>query len=89
MTRRPPWLWALLATAFVLYTDDYVIAGLLPELAHDLQVTEGDAGQLVTAFSLTVAVAAPVAAVLLARTPRRALFATLSSSSPRRTSWPR
>lgn len=71
----PAWLFALLAAAFVLYTDDYVIAGILPELARDLTVSEGQAGQLVTVFSLTVAVAAPVAAVALARIPRRWLFA--------------
>ena len=31
----PAWLFALLAAAFVLYTDDYVIAGILLELARD------------------------------------------------------
>lgn len=71
----PAWLFALLAAAFVLYTDDYVIAGVLPELANDLAVSEGQAGQLVTVFSVTVAIAAPVAAVALARIPRRWLFA--------------
>lgn len=71
----PVWLFALLAAAFVLYTDDYVIAGILPELASDLAVSEGQAGQLVTVFSVTVAVVAPVAAVVLARIPRRSLFA--------------
>ena len=70
----PPWLIVLLAVSFVLYTDDYVIAGILPEIATDLGVTEGQAGQLVTAFSATVAVAAPVAAVALARVPPRRLF---------------
>ncbi|GAB3680264.1 MFS transporter [Saccharopolyspora tripterygii] len=71
----PGWLFGLLAAAFVLYTDDYVIAGILPELAGELGVGEGQAGQLVTAFSATVAVAAPLAAVALARVPRRRLFA--------------
>lgn len=71
----PVWLSALLAAAFVLYTDDYVIAGILPEISRDLQVPEGRTGQLVTVFSLTVAVAAPVAAVVLARLPRRGLIA--------------
>lgn len=70
----PAWLFALLAAAFVLYTDDYVIAGILPELASDLAVSQGQAGQLVTMFSVTVAVAAPIAAVVLARIPRRLLF---------------
>lgn len=73
-SRAPAWLFALLATAFVLYTDDYVIAGILPELARDLDVSEGQAGQLVTAFSFTVAVTAPVAAIALVRVPRRRLF---------------
>lgn len=72
----PAWLFTLLAAAFVLYTDDYVIAGILPELAADLGITEGQAGQLVTVFSLTVALAAPVAAVVLAEVPRRRLFTT-------------
>lgn len=71
----PAWLLTLLAAAFVLYTDDYVVAGILPELASDLGVSEGQAGQLVTVFSVTVAVAAPIAAVALARVPRRWLFA--------------
>ncbi|MGO2036732.1 MAG: MFS transporter [Brevibacterium sp.] len=70
----PSWLIALLAAAFVLYTDDYVIAGILPEISSDLQVSEGQAGQLVTVFSLTVAVVAPVAAVALARLPRHRLI---------------
>lgn len=69
--RMPAWLWALFAAAFVLYTDDYVVAGILPELAGDLDVTVGRAGQLVTVFSLTVALAAPLAAVAFARVPRR------------------
>jgi predicted MFS family arabinose efflux permease len=34
----PFWLFALLFGAFVFYTDDYVIAGVLPEIATDLQV---------------------------------------------------
>lgn len=74
--RMPAWLFTLLAAAFVFYTDDYVIAGILPELAADLGVTEGQAGQLVTMFSLTVALTAPVAAVVLAAVPRRRLFTT-------------
>ncbi|GIZ95526.1 putative MFS-type transporter YbcL [Tsukamurella sp. TY48] len=71
----PAWLFVLFGAGFVLYTDDYVIAGILPEIATDLGVSEGQAGQLITAFSLTVAVAAPVSAIAFARLPRRRLFA--------------
>ena len=64
----------LFATAFVLYTDDHVIAGVLPELTNDLGVAEGQAGQLVAVFSLMVALAAPIATVVLAHASRRRLF---------------
>ncbi|MGO3363451.1 MAG: MFS transporter [Corynebacterium sp.] len=71
---KAPWLPALLFAALVLYTDDYVIAGVLPDIAADLDVSEAQAGQLVTVFSLTVAVSAPVAAVGLMHVRRSTLF---------------
>jgi DHA1 family purine base/nucleoside efflux pump-like MFS transporter len=48
---------------------------ILTELARDLALSEGQAGQLVTVFSVAVAVAAPVASVVLERISRRLLFA--------------
>ncbi|APE12550.1 MFS transporter (plasmid) [Rhodococcus sp. 2G] len=70
----PAWLLALAFSALVFYTDDYVIAGVLPEISADLDVSTGTAGQLVTVFSLVVAVTAPIAAVLTARlAPRQVL----------------
>ncbi|WP_280477202.1 MFS transporter [Nocardia farcinica] len=71
----PVWLAVLAVAALVLYTDDYVIAGVLPEIAADLDVTVGTAGRLVTVFSLTLAVAAPLAALVTARCAPRALLA--------------
>ncbi|SEE78771.1 MFS transporter [Ruania alba] len=58
---------------FVIGTDDFVIAGILPEIARDLHVSEAAAGQLVTVFSITYAVAAPPLAVATARLPRKSL----------------
>lgn len=58
---------------FVIGTDDFIIAGVLPEIAHDLQVSEAAAGQLVTVFSIVYAVTAPPLAVMTARFPRKAL----------------
>ncbi|MFC4003913.1 MFS transporter [Prauserella oleivorans] len=58
----PAWLLTLALAALVFYTDDYVIAGVLPEFAADLEVSVGTAGQLVTAFSVTGAIAAGVPA---------------------------
>jgi predicted MFS family arabinose efflux permease len=45
---------------FAVGTDGFVIAGLLPALATDLDITIPVAGQLVTVFAITLAVAAPV-----------------------------
>jgi predicted MFS family arabinose efflux permease len=72
-------LWALASAAFVYFTDDYVIAGVLPEIAAEFAVTEAVAGQLITVFSLTVAAAAPVAAVATASWPRRRLLLATSA----------
>lgn len=74
-TRLPMWLIALFVAAFAIGTDDFVIAGILPELSHDLSVSEAAAGQLITVFSLTYAVAAPIAAVVTYRWPRRTVMA--------------
>ncbi|MFG1696834.1 hypothetical protein [Nonomuraea sp. NPDC049309] len=62
----PAWLLALTFTTFTFATDDYVIAGVLPALSAGLGVSEAMGGQLVTAFSLAFALAAPVASVVTA-----------------------
>src|SRR5690625_3835700 len=75
-TATPVWLLALTLAAFATGTDDMVIAGLLPELSADLGVSVASAGQLVTLYSLTYGLGAPLLAVVtipLAR--RRLLFA--------------
>ncbi|NJP90111.1 MFS transporter [Nonomuraea sp. FMUSA5-5] len=72
--RLPAWLLALVFTTFTFATDDYVIAGVLPAVSADLGVSEAAGGQLVTAFSLAFALAAPVASVVTATWPRRRLL---------------
>lgn len=67
----PLWLLALGLAAFATGTDDMVIAGLLPRLSADLDVTEAAAGQLVTGYALVYGLGAPVLAVLAAHLPRR------------------
>ncbi len=55
---------------FALGTDAFVVAGVLPVIARETQVTEGLAGQLVTVFSLTYGLSAPVLAALAGRWSR-------------------
>ncbi|WP_158887099.1 MFS transporter [Amycolatopsis anabasis] len=70
----PPWLFCLLLLTFAIGTDDFVIAGILKEIADDLDVSPAAAGQLITVFSVTYAITAPVMAVLTARLPRRTVL---------------
>lgn len=83
------WLFSLMLVTFAIGTDDFVIAGVLPEIADDLDVSEAAAGQLVTVFSITYALAAPPLAVATARLPRKPLVSAASSRSPPSISWPR
>ena len=61
--------------AFAIGTEGFMIAGLLPALARDLDVGVPAAGHLVTAFSLAYAIGAPVLAVLTAGLERKRLLA--------------
>lgn len=61
----------LAVATFVVGTDAFMIAGLLPDISTDLDVTVAAAGQLVTVFALTISVAAPVLGWLLSALDRR------------------
>ncbi|WP_026403567.1 MFS transporter [Actinomadura rifamycini] len=64
---------ALCASVFVVGTAEYLIAGLLPEVSADLGVSQGTAGQAVTAYALGVVIGGPVVTIATARLPRRGL----------------
>jgi DHA1 family inner membrane transport protein len=72
-----PAVWALGVGSFAIGTGEFVIMGLLPEVARDLGVTIPQAGHVITAYALGVVVGAPVLAVLAANWPRRALLVAL------------
>lgn len=62
----------LLALAvFAMGTSEFMLAGLLPDLAADLGVTHATAGLLTTAYALGMAVGAPLTAALARRRPPR------------------
>lgn len=64
-------LFALSVAAFAIGTTEFVIMGLLPEVAGDLHVSIPSAGLLVSGYALGVAAGAPLLAVLTARLERR------------------
>jgi DHA1 family inner membrane transport protein len=64
-------LFALSVAAFAIGTTEFVIMGLLPEVAGDLHVSIPSAGMLVSGYALGVAAGAPLLAALTARMERR------------------
>ncbi len=71
--RRPvPRVVTVLALCvFVLGTSEFVLTGLLPEVAADLGVDIPAAGYLISGFAVGMVVGAPAAAVATLRLPRR------------------
>ncbi|MFI5681965.1 MFS transporter [Streptomyces cellulosae] len=72
---RPPKLpfvvLVLSAGTFLMGTTEFVIAGLLPEIADDLNVSVSHAGLLITAFAAGMIVGAPAMAIATLHLPRR------------------
>ena len=61
---------------FALGTDSYVVAGVLPEIAHHFDVKVGAAGQMTTVYSITFALLSPTIAALAAGVPRKTMLIT-------------
>ncbi|QUQ62300.1 MFS transporter arabinose efflux permease [Kutzneria sp. CA-103260] len=62
---------ALAVSAFAIGTTEFVIAGLLPELAAELGVSVPTAGLLVSGYALGVVVGAPLVTMAVQRMPRK------------------
>ncbi|MCF3945283.1 MFS transporter [Acidiphilium iwatense] len=68
---------ALIVASFAIGTSEFVIVGLLPELARDFAVSIPQAGYLVSAYALGVTFGSPFVAVLVGRLNRRAALIVL------------
>ncbi|GGH83126.1 DHA1 family inner membrane transport protein [Pullulanibacillus pueri] len=53
-------LWTLVIGAFAIGMTEFVIMGLLPNVAADLDVSVSSAGQLITGYALSVAIGGPI-----------------------------
>ncbi|SFC59978.1 MFS transporter, DHA1 family, arabinose polymer transporter [Polaromonas sp. OV174] len=67
-------LLALTISAFAIGTTEFVIVGLLPTVAADLQIGLPSAGLLVSLYALGVAIGAPVLTALTGKLPRKTLL---------------
>ncbi|MET0224878.1 MAG: MFS transporter [Dokdonella sp.] len=70
-------LFALAVAAFAIGTTEFVIMGLLPQIASDLDVTIPSAGLLVTGYALGVVIGGPLLALATARLPRKLVLLVL------------
>lgn len=70
-------LFVLALSAFAIGTTEFVVLGLLPDVAGNLSVTIPEAGWLVTGYALAVAIGAPIMAVATAHLRRRSALILL------------
>ncbi|MFF2780168.1 MFS transporter [Streptomyces sp. NPDC058052] len=73
----PVALLALAISAFGIGTTEFVMMGLLPNVAGDLGTTVPTAGHLVSAYALGVVVGAPLLTALGSRVPRKRMLLLL------------
>lgn len=70
---------SMAATSFALVSAEFLPAGLLTPMARDLGISEGTAGQVVTATASVGAVTALLSNVLIGRLNRKAVLVGLSA----------
>jgi DHA1 family inner membrane transport protein len=67
-------LYVLLLCSFAVATTEFVLVGLLPEIAAELSVPVATAGMLVTGYMIVVTIGAPAAVVLTRRLSRKGVL---------------
>jgi DHA1 family chloramphenicol resistance protein-like MFS transporter len=78
--RMPLAVYVLGLSVFALGTSEFMLSGLLPPLADDMDVSIPTAGLLISAFAIGMVVGAPLLAVVTLRLPRRATLVALISA---------
>ncbi|GAA4342444.1 DHA1 family chloramphenicol resistance protein-like MFS transporter [Actinomadura luteofluorescens] len=68
----PLGVYLLAFSLFAMGSAEFLLAGVLPEIADDLRISLSSAGALISAFAAGVVVGGPPLAVLTLRWPRRA-----------------
>lgn len=67
----------LIATSFMLGMSEFIVVGILPDIAADLKISEVTVGNLVSLFAFVYAPVTPLGSALSARFPRFATHLTL------------
>ncbi len=72
-------VWAMVVAAFAMGADEFIVAGVVTEIAAALSVSLGAVGQLESAYALGVAIGAPLFTAVGSRFPRRATLLAAAS----------
>ncbi|MEU9036219.1 Cmx/CmrA family chloramphenicol efflux MFS transporter [Streptomyces sp. NPDC048352] len=75
----PVAVYVLGPSVFALGTSEFMLSGLLPPIAEDMDVTIPQAGLLISAFAIGMVIGAPLLAVATLRLPRRTTLVALIS----------
>ncbi|MGX1927603.1 MFS transporter [Vibrio sp. NH-7] len=75
--KMPLQVWILTLAAFAIGTAEFVIAGILPQVAHTLSITEGQAGYLISGYALAIVFGGPLLTIYLARFNKKKVLAGL------------
>jgi DHA1 family inner membrane transport protein len=75
--KMPLQVWILTLSAFAIGTAEFVIAGLLTQVAESLSITEGQAGNLITAYAMAIVIGGPILTLWLARYDKRKVLIAL------------
>ena len=70
---------SLALLTFVLGTSEFVIVGILPDIADGLSISIATAGTLVSAFAITFAIGTPLTMSFTSHLPKRKLMLTLTA----------
>ncbi|MYU05127.1 MFS transporter [Streptomyces sp. SID8366] len=70
--RLPLGVYLLAFSLFAMGSAEFLLAGVLPDIADDLNISLSEAGALISAFAIGVVLGGPPLAVLTLRWPRRA-----------------
>lgn len=74
-TALPPAIYLLSLCSFAFGLSEFIAAGLLSSMAHDLQTSVAATGGAIAAYALGAAIGAPILTAMLERRPERQLLA--------------
>lgn len=75
--KMPLQVWILTLAAFAIGTAEFVIAGILPQIANSLSITEGQAGNLISVYALAIVIGGPILTIYLARFNKKKVLIAL------------